>query len=855
MPAPLPQTLLALLLTVGTALAVPLRIVTFNIEANRDLHGNVTEALNDPGTIDYISVRDILLRIDADVVCLQELANADIAGGTNGGTSSDVHSLAADLGRDQVYIPTSSGAFDFSLRNAILSRYPILDMEDIGSAAYLDSIGSVGPGGGTAKDVTRVMPAVVIDVPGAAQPTTVLTLHAKSDTGPANRFRRAVEFARVEQYLANNGLDATDNIIILGDFNLSDFTDTFTSEPTNGMPGTWKRGTEIALPITYSIDPDFYFPAPYNLVALDPRDLNGDPYTFESGDTTIDFILPSPALTNTGSEIYRSNLDVSNNTGLPKSGSPLNDPTSTLASDHFAVFADFILADEIEVPEYVFTSPTGTILETFDSETGTADPPNWTSDPADNWLGPDDGTANSPGKYAYGTTESALGLLSGGATTTFTAQYHNNTGTPIVALQLAYQAEQWGVLPGGSPDTWSVELIIDGLPLFLGALEFTADTTGTTSPGTTTPLSVILSNLSIPNNSSFLLRFTATPGIGAAPPSTDVFLNEFHYDNIGEDEGEFVEVVTAPGFTGTAADIEFHFYTGSNGTTYHSALLSAFTPGSQINGYQFYSLFPSSIQNGNPPDGFAIVDTRTNTLLHFLSYEGTLTATSGQANGLTSTEIGQTQSNTSTPAGMDAIGLTGQGSESSDLLWTKFTGLAHTPGALNPGQSLATPGAPPQGIAIDNVSLTLLLDTDSDGDPDLTDPDDDNDSLTDTDEATLGTNPLLADSDANGTNDGDEDADHDGQSNAAELNITLTNPLDRNSLFTITIAPDPGTSHSAILAVPSLPGRTYTVWRSTAPGNWTNLGSTPGTGTTLLLPVPGNAAFATNLFRVEATLD
>lgn len=52
--------------------------------------------------------------------------------------------------------------------------------------------------------------------------------------------------------------------------------------------------------------------------------------------------------------------------------------------------------------------------------------------------------------------------------------------------------------------------------------------------------------------------------------------------------------------------------------------------------------------------------------------------------------------------------------------------------------------------------LTDLVDTDSDGTPDLFDTDDDNDGLLDVDEATYGTDPLLADTDGDGFDDGME---------------------------------------------------------------------------------------------------
>jgi ELWxxDGT repeat protein len=56
------------------------------------------------------------------------------------------------------------------------------------------------------------------------------------------------------------------------------------------------------------------------------------------------------------------------------------------------------------------------------------------------------------------------------------------------------------------------------------------------------------------------------------------------------------------------------------------------------------------------------------------------------------------------------------------------------------------------------VQATTLsaTDTDGDGDPDVTDPDDDNDGLYDTEEADIGTNPLLWDTDGDTVNDLDD---------------------------------------------------------------------------------------------------
>jgi len=72
------------------------------------------------------------------------------------------------------------------------------------------------------------------------------------------------------------------------------------------------------------------------------------------------------------------------------------------------------------------------------------------------------------------------------------------------------------------------------------------------------------------------------------------------------------------------------------------------------------------------------------------------------------------------------------------------------------------------------ISMTVdNSDTDGDGTPDATDPDDDNDGLTDVQEGTLGTNPLLADTDGDGFNDG---AEVNGTSSLARV----TSPLKKN---------------------------------------------------------------------------
>ena len=86
------------------------------------------------------------------------------------------------------------------------------------------------------------------------------------------------------------------------------------------------------------------------------------------------------------------------------------------------------------------------------------------------------------------------------------------------------------------------------------------------------------------------------------------------------------------------------------------------------------------IQNG-APDGVALVDADGD-VVQFLSYEGSFTATSGPANGLTSTDIGVSQSG-SEPSTL-SLQLKGNGSDYADFEWTAASTSSF--GSLNDGQ-------------------------------------------------------------------------------------------------------------------------------------------------------------------------
>ncbi|MFI9526728.1 ExeM/NucH family extracellular endonuclease [Micromonospora rosaria] len=131
----------------------------------------------------------------------------------------------------------------------------------------------------------------------------------------------------------------------------------------------------------------------------------------------------------------------------------------------------------------------------------------------------------------------------------------------------------------------------------------------------------------------------AQPTAAATVPT----VSEIHYDNVGTDTGEAIEIEAPVGFDLTGWQIVL--YNGANGAPYHTRTLSGSVPAAGV----VVAEYPTDgIQNGSP-DGLALVSP-TGTVAEFLTYEGTFTAVGGPANGLTGTDIG-VQETSSTPVG------------------------------------------------------------------------------------------------------------------------------------------------------------------------------------------------------------
>lgn len=173
------------------------------------------------------------------------------------------------------------------------------------------------------------------------------------------------------------------------------------------------------------------------------------------------------------------------------------------------------------------------------------------------------------------------------------------------------------------------------------------------------------------------------------PAVAQVFINEIHYDNTGTDSGEAIEVAGPAGTDLTGWTVVL--YNGSTGMQYGSTTNLAGTLPDQQGGLgtAFVSYPSNGLQNGSP-DGIALVDPAS-TVVQFLSYEGSFTASGGPADGMTSADIGVSESS-GTAVG-DSLQLTGTGSAYADFTWA--TAQPNTFGAVNTGQTFGDGGGTP----------------------------------------------------------------------------------------------------------------------------------------------------------------
>jgi hypothetical protein len=121
------------------------------------------------------------------------------------------------------------------------------------------------------------------------------------------------------------------------------------------------------------------------------------------------------------------------------------------------------------------------------------------------------------------------------------------------------------------------------------------------------------------------VTLTCVAGEGEPPPppppdgSAKLMLNEVDYDQVGADHDEFVEIYNAGDGVADLTGIAVSPVNGGDGAEYNrKALTGTLAAGA-------YLVVDVTLQNGSP-DGVALVNLTTKTLIDALSYEGAITA-------------------------------------------------------------------------------------------------------------------------------------------------------------------------------------------------------------------------------------
>lgn len=164
-----------------------------------------------------------------------------------------------------------------------------------------------------------------------------------------------------------------------------------------------------------------------------------------------------------------------------------------------------------------------------------------------------------------------------------------------------------------------------------------------------------------------------TSSSGRAP---EVWINELHYDNSGFDVGEFVEVAGRAGENVNGWLLIA--YDGNSGNAYSRVNLRG-TFSNQQNNFGVLSFNFPNLQNSN--NGIALV-TSSGVVMQLLSYEGVFLANNGAADGMTSTNIGVSETS-STPIGF-SLRLSGTGNSYANFAWQPAA--IDSPGAINSNQ-------------------------------------------------------------------------------------------------------------------------------------------------------------------------
>ena len=295
------------------------RVASFNVQY-----------LGSTSSSGFSALVDIIRRVSADVMCLQEVKSWE---------ASRFAALVKQTGYPHSFLGEVTTPMAGGIANACLSRLPLvqgrsLSSGDISTSAWANETG---------RDIVTVR----VRLPNGRH-MLVVNAHLKSGFGDDDRVRRQVETLRVRDVLRQHRkAHPGDAEVVLGDFNVtvdSGYLGKVYKAPPYGMPWSYKLGKDISYPITY--DPFATFKAE-KLVLTRPthEDSATNFATRIPSGKRIDFILFRGAEL-LGDEVYEACSDNGVDDGprrdyLPKPwGKPLPCGTNKVASDHRPVFAD-----------------------------------------------------------------------------------------------------------------------------------------------------------------------------------------------------------------------------------------------------------------------------------------------------------------------------------------------------------------------------------------------------------------------------------------------------------------------------------------------------------------------------------
>jgi DNA/RNA endonuclease G (NUC1) len=242
----------------------------------------------------------------------------------------------------------------------------------------------------------------------------------------------------------------------------------------------------------------------------------------------------------------------------------------------------------------------------------------------------------------------ASGVWSGPAASTFNICNDNGETPPTPEVASVTIAPPVASVPvGGSVPLVATALDASNQPITGTGFTWTSDVPGVASVNATGVVSALAVGDAV-------IRATAANGVFGTttihvtdpppPTSSDFHFNEIHYDNAGTDAGEAIEIEGPAGADLTGFSIVLYNGDVASRAAYNTQALSGILPAScGTRGVRTFTYPSNGIQNGSP-DGMALVNP-SGQVLEFLSYEGTFTAASGPAAGLTSTDILASQTN------------------------------------------------------------------------------------------------------------------------------------------------------------------------------------------------------------------